>query len=623
MNYFLLCAYNEEENVDKLISDIEQNFSGEEINIVFINDGSTDRTKEKIEGYIPRLPVVIINHEKNLGLGKALNTGFSYLIKNISPEDCIITLDCDNTHPLQLAKSMVKKLSRFDIVIASRFCNGGDEIGLSPLRRILSRCAKIVFRSIIGSGISDWTSGYRAYRGDIILRWENLFRKSLVEESGFTATVEILLKLLKLSPKICEVPLVLRYDLKKGKSKIKILLTVFQYLSLIYRRKILYNNSMNHKICMFVAKFFPYIGGTEQQALKLTQSLSKNNFNVFILTQRYSMLLKKYDRVDDVKVIRTFSFGNSLIFMVSSFLWLFRHYRRYDIIHAHLASSHAVVACAIAKIFNKKTVIKLAGGKKIGDIPSSLATFSGRTKLSFLKRYADAFVGVTNEIVEEMLLYGFDKEKVHMIPNGVETTIYSSDRNARNVSEGGGEITILFSGRIAKEKNLETLLLAFNEIIFSRKINARLLLLGEGPYEEKNKLTALRDELGLSGLVRFAGKVSDVKEYYDISDIFVLPSISEGLSNALLEAMSSGLAVVASNVGGNKEIIEDKKNGLLFEVGDKQDLAEKLAVLCSNKSLREELGVNARNKILKDYSIDIVTEKYIRLYNEITYSSKN
>jgi len=150
-----------------------------------------------------------------------------------------------------------------------------------------------------------------------------------------------------------------------------------------------------------------------------------------------------------------------------------------------------------------------------------------------------------------------------------------------------------------------------------------LLLLGEGPYEEKNKLTALRDELGLSGLVRFAGKVSNVKEYYDMSDIFVLPSISEGLSNALLEAMSSGMAVVASNVGGNKEIIEDKKNGLLFEVGDKQDLAEKLSVLCNDKSLREELGVNARNKILKDYSIDIVTEKYIRLYNEITYSSKN
>ena len=147
--------------------------------------------------------------------------------------------------------------------------------------------------------------------------------------------------------------------------------------------------------------------------------------------------------------------------------------------------------------------------------------------------------------------------------------------------------------------------------------------MGEGPYEEKNKLTALRDELGLSGLVRFAGKVSNVKEYYDISDIFVLPSISEGLSNALLEAMSSGMAVVASNVGGNKEIIEDKKNGLLFEVGDKQDLAEKLSVLCNDKSLREELGMNARNKILKDYSIDIVTEKYIRLYNEITYSSKN
>jgi glycosyltransferase involved in cell wall biosynthesis len=100
-------------------------------------------------------------------------------------------------------------------------------------------------------------------------------------------------------------------------------------------------------------------------------------------------------------------------------------------------------------------------------------------------------------------------------------------------------------------------------------------------------------------------------------DVFVLPSISECLSNTLLEAMSAGLPVVATRVGGNPELVEDQSSGLLFSVGNIRELAGHLEKLVANREYRESLGTAARARILANYSLDSMLNRYRNLYKEL------
>ena len=236
MIYFLLAAYNEQDNIAGVISDIGANYGNVPFKIILVDDGSTDETFAIAKNSALKFPgcLAVIRHEKNSGLGSALKTGFDYLFKVIQPDDIVITLDADNTHPLYVSKSMVEKtMGGAGIVIASRFCKGGKEIGLTLGRKFLSRLARGLFSIMFPyRGLKDYTCGFRAYRGDLLIKLHKTFGDKLITQTGFPAGTELLLKSLALKPAIEEVPLALRYDLKKGKSKIKILKTIRAYLEM-------------------------------------------------------------------------------------------------------------------------------------------------------------------------------------------------------------------------------------------------------------------------------------------------------------------------------------------------------------------------------------------------------
>ncbi|MBE0698739.1 MAG: glycosyltransferase, partial [Anaerolineaceae bacterium] len=149
--------------------------------------------------------------------------------------DVLITMDADNTHNPCLIKLMDKKIrAGADLVIASRYEAGGEEVGLSRLRSFLSRGASgllSIFFPI--QGARDYTCGYRAYRGSILKRAFQVYGDSLVEERGFTCMAEILIKMHHINARVAEVPLVLRYDLKSGQSKMKVMRTILRYFVLI------------------------------------------------------------------------------------------------------------------------------------------------------------------------------------------------------------------------------------------------------------------------------------------------------------------------------------------------------------------------------------------------------
>jgi dolichol-phosphate mannosyltransferase len=238
MIYILLPAFNEEENLPGLISGISMQFERDEHKIVIVNDGSTDNTQRVIESNTGGYPLLVINHLKNRGLGETLRTGFEHILLIAKNDDIIIAMDADNSHPPSLCGKMIQALgSGCDVVTASRFCEGGREIGVKAYRKLLSRTINLILSIMYPyKNVRDYTSGFRAYRAGFL----GVFKDAdtpLVTEKGFTATVEILLKCIKAGARVQEVPLVLRYDMKKGASKIKVLPTIARYFVLLLKMK--------------------------------------------------------------------------------------------------------------------------------------------------------------------------------------------------------------------------------------------------------------------------------------------------------------------------------------------------------------------------------------------------
>lgn len=235
MLYILLAAYNEEKDLPKVLAEIKSQNWAYSLNVVIVNDGSNDNTLQIAEEYKSRLPITIISHSENKGLGCALLTGLKDVSKKINNNDILITIDADGTHPIETIPDLCARVeSGYDIVIASRFCPGGKQFGVPFYRRFLSKSANLIFRFVLSiEKTKDYTSGFRAFSGRIIKELFNVYKEKSLTETGFTATVELLSKTASLTNKVAEVPLTLYYNRKSGISKMKVIKTISRYMDYI------------------------------------------------------------------------------------------------------------------------------------------------------------------------------------------------------------------------------------------------------------------------------------------------------------------------------------------------------------------------------------------------------
>jgi N-acetyl-alpha-D-glucosaminyl L-malate synthase BshA len=275
-----------------------------------------------------------------------------------------------------------------------------------------------------------------------------------------------------------------------------------------------------------------------------------------------------------------------------------------DIVHAHYAVPNAVSAYLAKKICNDsaKVVTTLHGTDSylVGLHPSY------KEVTQFSMQQSDALTAVS-EYLKERTMTEFDiSREICVIPNFVDPQRF------RRLKKDREQKIVCHSSNFRPIKRIPDIVKAFK--IISEEIDCRLSLIGDGP--ERFKAEKMVNNLGISESVEFLGNVRNVQEVLGKSDLFLLPSDDESFGLAALEAMSCEVPVVASNVGGLKELISHGVDGYLIRAGDVEALAQYSLKILQDPRLQEEFGRNARQKVLEKYIPDKIVPNYEDLYKE-------
>ena len=379
------------------------------------------------------------------------------------------------------------------------------------------------------------------------------------------------------------------------------------------------------RVILSIRHFYPDGGGAEVLARRLAVRLVQRGLPLTVLTGRYGRR-PRVERIDGVLVRRHFIGLYVPVFhelcYLASFAWeLVARRHEYDIVHVFQTQLSAYVASVICKRLGKKTVVTSHGAGRTGDMAVWSSIPGGRRLLRVVASHVDAATGVSRDVVAELHEAGFDRDRTWYLPNGVPVPTRCESNRSRLRAELGlspNDFIATFIGRLSYEKAPQLLLSAWPRVV-SRYPSSKLVFVGEGA--RRGTLEAEAKENGVSSSVLFTGRVNNVPDYLNAADTFVLPSLTEGMSVALLEAMAARLPVVASRVSGTIDIIRDGENGLLFESGDKEGLIRCLWALMASRALGEGLGEKARETVERRFSLDRMLDRYVALYCSVFHGT--
>ncbi|MGB7184203.1 MAG: glycosyltransferase family 2 protein [Burkholderiaceae bacterium] len=231
----VLPAFNEEADLPGLLERIDSSLRDWcDYRILVVDDGSGDQTAKIARHAADSIPVTLIQHSHNQGLGAAIRTG---LKAAAAMEGVVVTMDADNSQGPELIREMLVKIrSGFDVVIASRFQPGSQEVGVPAYRVALSHLASTLIRTLVRyPGARDFTCGFRAYRLATLRELVSKYGDNFLRENGFSCMYELLLNCRRIDASVAEIPLILRYDLKLGASKMRVIRTALRYMATTIR----------------------------------------------------------------------------------------------------------------------------------------------------------------------------------------------------------------------------------------------------------------------------------------------------------------------------------------------------------------------------------------------------
>ena len=376
------------------------------------------------------------------------------------------------------------------------------------------------------------------------------------------------------------------------------------------------------KILQVSPLFPPHVGGIEKHVETLSKKLAEAGHEVTVYTSNVPKS-KKHEEVNGVEIYRfncLFSPLNNQ-FIPGLFFKLIDK-NKFDVVHVH---SHLHISSNItcfSNIFKKRPIVLTSHGTVNYEGWKNIVNMLyNKTIAKWMLKSVDKIIALSSKHADILENLGADPSNITIIPHGIDLNQINLTRDTekfKSLYELNDKNIVLFVGGLIPRKGINYLIAAMKYV----KSDSVLLIVGgelQGHPGVKKALEQQVKELGLEKKVLFLGKLTEqeLEQAYLAADLFVLPSLSEVFGLVILEAMSYGKCVIASNILGPSTIIQDNKNGILFEPKNSRELGEKIDYLLANDELRKNLGTAARKEIERNYSWDVTFNKILAVYEEV------
>ncbi|MDD2720447.1 MAG: TIGR03088 family PEP-CTERM/XrtA system glycosyltransferase [Gallionella sp.] len=361
------------------------------------------------------------------------------------------------------------------------------------------------------------------------------------------------------------------------------------------------------------------VGGLENGLVNLINHMPPGRYrHAIVCLQGYSDFAKRLKRQDveiyDIAKRDGHDFG--------AYLRLYRMFRklRPDIVHTrNLSALESQVIAALAGVRGR---VHGVHGRDTYDLYGQNRKYNLLRKL--IRPFVGQYIAVSRDLADWLVqTIGAAPERVSQIYNGVDSVRFHPDGGAEPAAAPAGffaadSIVIGSVGRMAAVKDYPTLARAFLRLLeLAPELRGRLRLLIAGEGESRAACLQLLAQHGAAELVWLPGERADIAQLMAAMDLFVLPSLGEGISNTILEAMASGLPVVATAVGGNPELVRPGETGALVPAADPEAMAQALLAYARDDQLRSRHGQAARAVIDSGFSMDAMTQGYLSVYDRV------
>jgi len=378
---------------------------------------------------------------------------------------------------------------------------------------------------------------------------------------------------------------------------------------------------MKKRILIFSVTYYPFVGGAEIAWKEITDRI--HDFEFDMVTPQFDRSLPKMERIGSINVYRV-GIGNifdKIIFPISGAVkgLLLNKKKRYALVIG-VMYNHASLAATFLKMLRPKIpfLLNLQDGDTEDVIDRKTRGVKFITKLIYRK---PDIITVLACFLKERALKNKSTKNIKIIPNGVNLSLFNSDpltqerkdEIRKSLNLDNEDKIIIHTGRLNYKNSLDDLIKSLSYL----EENYKLILIGSG--EEKERLQLLTKKLSMEKRVTFIEYKphNEMIEYLKFSDVLCRPSLQEGLGNSFLEAMATGIPIVATPVGGIPDFLFNGETGLFCEVRNPRSIAQKIKLITSEKALKNRIVNNAKKMIEEKYSWNLVAEKYDSLFNKL------
>ncbi|MCW4007338.1 MAG: glycosyltransferase family 4 protein [Candidatus Bathyarchaeota archaeon] len=369
------------------------------------------------------------------------------------------------------------------------------------------------------------------------------------------------------------------------------------------------------RVLMISPCYYPVRGGTETIVRNLAITLNKNVIQTDVMTFNVNQNRKPKWRGETEKI------DGITVFRIPALNWLWKLHsiritagvnfvpgrftnilKNYDILHFH----EFELSFPFFSLFRKKP--------KLLHLHGINPNFLKRHHISrlLLKHVAQMYISISKQMTRELIALGLQESRISYVPNGIDTNFFKPEKPKE-------ENLLLYVGRISELKGLHILIKTLRYL----KENVHLVIIGPPDWNTNyyQNLLYLIEKENSKGLHKIdylgAMEQSEIVKWYQKASLLVLPSYAEGFPVTILEALSCETPVIATPVGGIPEIIENNKTGILIPPGDPKRLAEALAYLLENETIRFRMASEGQKLVKEQYSIDVVCKKLRSIYSQL------